>query len=108
METLFDYQKACELRDIGLSKAEANNFDWVQQARSLAIHLAMKNGEVDSDQVQAILPRPPSVSPNAAGAVFRCKQLVCVGFKQSSRVSAHARTIKVFKYVGDNSTIPGY
>lgn len=94
--SIFDYMQSQKLRDIGVSKVEANSFDWVQQARATALMLAAKNGETSSDDVLRICPKPDHIHPNAVGSVFRDKRFRCVGRMPTQRVSGHAREIKIW------------
>lgn len=95
-ETLFDLAASREARDKGM-EAAANGYgasDWLDQARKVAEILAARHGEVTADMVQAICPRPASVSPAASGSLFRGKKWRCIGFTQSSQVSRHAGAIR--------------
>lgn len=85
-----------QLRDQGIAKVTSNSSEWVHKAREVALMLAALNGETDSDEVQAICPRPSDVHCNATGAVFKDKRFKFVGFKQTDRASGHARTIKLW------------
>jgi len=94
---IFGYADECQrLRDAGIEKVVCNNEDWVKRVRAIALHLAATNGEVCSDDVLRILPRPDSVSPNAVGSVFKDKRLHVIGFKQSEKLTSHSRRIFIY------------
>lgn len=102
MSDLFDYSVAQRLRDIGMAKVSSfPNDHWVQEARALAIHLARKNGEVTTDDVQMIMPRPDHVHQNAVGTICNTKKLKIVGYTKSARVSGHARRIAIYAINGE-------
>jgi hypothetical protein len=104
MTDLFNYAEAVRRRDTAIAGLEADSLlwrgDWVGKARFMAIQHAMIHGTVSSDDVHRICPMPMNESRNAMGAVFRTQNLQLVDFKQSERVSAHARRIGVYKFVG--------
>ena len=98
--SLFEYKPSSptgkQIKDAGIAKVESNSSEWVHQARSIALMLAARNGETDSDEVQKLCPRPPHIHPNATGSIFNDKRFKFVGFKPTQRVSGHARTIKLW------------
>jgi len=98
MSDLFNYAAGKALRDRGLEAVSSfPNDQYLKQARALALILAAKNGEVTTDDVQRILPRPENIHPNVVGAICKCKELKFVGFKQSERATAHARRIGIYR-----------
>lgn len=74
--------------------------DWIEKARATALYLAASDGEVTIDRVLQFTPRPDWVSVNATGSVFRDKRFKCVGFTKTSKVSGHARIIKIWALNG--------
>lgn len=98
MSTLFDYAHAKKLRDIGIEQAGSwPASEWVSKARAFAVSYARAHGSVDADIVNQHVPRPPDISPNSAGSIFRCRELEPYGFKNSSKVSSHARVIRKYR-----------
>ena len=96
METLFDYADAKAARDAGVSKISENNASWVERARTAAIDICQRRGEVTSDDLRKIVPSP--AHPNAWGAVFRSAVFAWTGrYVQSQAVSRHAGMQRVWK-----------
>lgn len=96
--TLFDAAQSRLLRDKGIEQAgswPAN--EWVSKARAFAVSYARVHGTVDMDVVSRHCPRPADISPAASGAVFKTKELVVCGTKNSDKVSSHARRICIYK-----------
>lgn len=94
--SIFDYLEGTRRRDAGVAQVEANNSDWVQQARNTALMLAAQNGEVTSDEVQKLCPRPAHIHPNATGSIFKDKRFRFIGHTPTKRIDGHARTIKIW------------
>ncbi len=96
--TIFDRLKALELRDKGMDQAaySLNAQGWLQSAQAVARHLAAKNGETTIDEVLAVCPRPPNVSVNATGSIFRGKDWKLIGNTQSSKVASRARRVGIW------------
>lgn len=69
---------------------------WVLEARRVAAQIVQEKGEVTSDDVQARLPRPPSLHPNAVGAVLCPPWFVKADRVQSKRPEAKGRWIHVW------------
>lgn len=98
---LFDLAESRRLKEAGQIQAEltaslwAN--DWVGKARYFAIQHARLHGTVTSDDIHRICPMPDSVHPNSMGAIWRTKELVCVGYTVTQRKSGHARRIGIYK-----------
>ena len=96
----FNQKASQEARDEGRDLAAARRGDILVLARRLAEAVARRTpeGTCTADDVQAELIhhgiRPEELG-NAAGSIFR-QGWKPVGFRQSSRVSNHARTIRVW------------
>ena len=97
VHTEFDRELSRQLRDEGIQKAENNATEWINACRVLAYQFAVEHGRVASDDVLKELPRPTLVHPNATGSIFRDKRFKLVGYKTSSKVSAHARRIGIYQ-----------
>lgn len=92
---LFNAAESRRQRDRGMAIAASYpNDEWLAKARSVAELLAAKYGEVTSDQVLAVCPRPMDVRPNVTGSIFKGKQWKCIGFINSAQVSRHAGAIR--------------
>jgi hypothetical protein len=89
------------LRDNGLDSVENNNLTWVERMREIAKKISIEQGEVCADDLRRIADRandnPDHV--NAWGAVFRGSQWRVIGRRKSITPSAHAREIKVWRYL---------
>ena len=99
MENIFDYAASKELAKIGMEKARYSTLcsdDWVKKARSIAIGLATKNGEVTINDVYKICPRPKDVHPNASGSVLKCQELIQIGTTQSDKISRRTGIIRIY------------
>jgi hypothetical protein len=99
MTDLFSLAESRQLRDEGmyLSASQLSAAEWLRRAKDTAYFIATRNGEVSADEVLRIMPRPSDVHPNATGSLFRDKRFKLVGYKTSSKVSAHARRIGVYE-----------
>lgn len=96
----FDLFAAALARDVGLARVSSfPNDSWIAQARSMALILAAKQGEITINDVLQRLPRPDHIHPNAVGSVMRCKELKKIGYTKSSKVSSHARAIGIYTLV---------
>ena len=94
--TQLSLEEGLRLRDQGLARVEAK-YSYVHEARKLAVSLARRDGDVDTDRIQAILPRPADVSPNALGAVLKPPLFYYAGPTRSARKEARGRFIGVWK-----------
>jgi hypothetical protein len=88
-----------ELRDAALFEHEQKYGEWLLEARRAAWKWAVEHGSVDADDVHRLTPCPPWVHHNAAGAVFKTPWFRHVGFKNSVRRDARARTIRIYEAV---------
>jgi hypothetical protein len=66
-----------------------------------ALRIALERGEVSADDVRAVVPIPPGISPKLVGGVFRDLAdagIFCrTGFRNSTRPAAHARPVSVWR-----------
>ena len=85
-----------QLKLRGLQLASEAHREALEYARESAYILALKQGEVTSDDV-IVSDEISAALGNAAGAIFREKHWRCVGFRKSCRPSAHARIIRVWR-----------
>jgi len=95
---LFDNAASHSAKNSGMELAAENAQDHLSRAREIAASIALRgNGTCNADQV---LMEFPSVSPGPwCGSIFRGKEWVFTGERiHSSRVSNHAREIKVWRY----------
>lgn len=96
---LFSLAHARQLRDEGMERASRSpdSASWLWEARQAAWIYAAKHGAVSADDVLKIVPRPEWVSVNATGSLFKDKRFKLVGYKQSTKTSAHARRIGIYE-----------
>lgn len=101
---LFSLAEGRRLRDAGMELAvkPLDASSWLSWARNMAFQMAHANGEVSADDVLKRCPRPSDVSPNATGSLFKDKRFKLVGYKTSTKTSAHARRIGVYQLSGEN------
>ena len=86
-----------QLKLRGLQLASEAHREALEYARESAYILALKQGEITSDDV--VTPELSEQLGNACGAIFREKHWRCVGFRKSCRPSAHARIIRVWRLI---------
>ncbi len=88
-------------RDAALDILRSRRAALVRSCTVAAIRVALNGGEVCADDVRAVVPIPPDVSPKLVGAVFRdladAGILRRVGFRNSQRPAAHARPLSVWR-----------
>ena len=108
MSDLFSLAESRSQRDAGMKRAATSGAasEWLTRARDTAYFIAVSNGEVSADEVLKIMPRPADVSPNATGSLFRDKRFRQIGYKMSSKVSAHARRIGVYELNSGCPAVP--
>lgn len=98
MSDLFDAARSRALRDQGIEQAGSwPASEWVAKARSFAISWARMHGSVSIDDVNRHCPRPESISPNAAGSIFRTSELEAFGTLQSKKITSHARRVCIYR-----------
>lgn len=90
---------ATQMRDKALESVGSHNEPWTSKARSVALMLASKNGEVNINDVLRICPRPNHININATGSVMRDKRLKLIGYTTSLKRSSHARKIGVYSII---------
>lgn len=97
MSNLFDAATSRRLKEQGMSIAASHpNDSWLSQAQATAHLLAATNGECTIDDVLRICPRPSNISPNATGSVFAGKKWKVIGHTNTTKISGHAREIKIW------------
>lgn len=90
--SIFDYMESQRLKEVGIQLAADAEYDWVSRARSVAEHLASKNGECTINDVYAVVGLP--THSNAAGGIFRGKKWRSVGYLESGRVARRGGLIR--------------
>lgn len=101
--SLFDAAESRRQAEVGIGLASENNPGILAVAKKIAKEIAIERGEVTADDVQERLMRLGYRSDalgNAAGAVFRGREWQAIRTISSSRINAHSRLIRVWKYVG--------
>jgi hypothetical protein len=96
MADLFDISEGRLLKQKGMEAAEFSYqaSEWLERARSVAELLVAKRGEVTSDDVLRVCPRPPEVSFNATGSLFRGKKWKSIGWTNTAQTQGHCRAIR--------------
>ena len=91
-----------ELRDEGIEATAKDNEQWLRWIRREAVKLSAKHGRVSSSDLRKIADAAKfqPFSENAWGAVFRVPGWEAIGWESNARASAHARAVRVWKYVG--------
>ena len=80
---------------------EATKAEYLAKARNFAKVFCKVNGSVSINEVREAVPVPDDVHPSVLGAVFRGHQWQPDGYTVAKHPSAHARTIRTYKYLGD-------
>lgn len=93
-------------RDAALEAAEKHNRDFLQLMRERARSVCLARGEVTSDDLRAYAAskRFAPTSTSVWGLIFRAPGWRCTGYRPSELPSSHARTIKVWTWVGEEAT----
>jgi len=93
-----------QLKHYHLKRLEEREGDWLQRARIMMFQLAQDRPdlEVSSDHVWQFCPPPADCHPSVMGPIFRDRRFVAVGWKASTRPSAHARVIRTYRLRGDD------
>ena len=101
MQTTFDFERAEQAKERGMSQAATNKASLLEYARGLARAIAREKGEITADDVQRELEsRGISVRAlgNAAGSLFRGKEWIATGrYVKSERIHAHANRLTVWR-----------
>ena len=86
-------------RDAALARLSStvSRQEWLAKARACAVDYARRHGSVTSDHVRHLCPIPTQFDPRILGAVFKCDDLVAVGFTHTKRREGHARIIRVWR-----------
>jgi len=95
-QLLFNLEAATVLRDRCIKQVADNNIHFLEVARNVARRIAMRQGEVTSDDVRRECQLEP-LHHNAWGAVFRGKEWQAVGYRTSHIVSRHGGSQKVWR-----------
>lgn len=95
--SLEEYARGLALKEQGMIRAADACPDWLERAREVARHLAMKNGETEIESVYGVVGLPDR--PNAAGSVFRGKEWRCIGWRKALRSSRHAGSVRRWSLV---------
>ena len=96
----FDPKAAAEQRTTGIALTEQSNKLFVETMRKRAKEIALHRGEVHIDHLReyALSIGVEPESPNAWGAIFRCKGWRKVGYRQSEFISNHGRTVPIWSF----------
>jgi hypothetical protein len=100
---LSNLEESVDQREAGLERVAQNAGDWLSWIRLRARLISAKNGYVSASELRQVADyfnRQPH-HPNAWGAVFRGKNWKLVGYKRNAQVSAHARRVGMWKWVGE-------
>ena len=93
-----DPRSGLELKAEALGRFELRESNWIMRARQRMVELALESQrEVCSDDVWRLCPPPVDVHPSVMGPVFRGGLFVRTGYRASTRPSAHARVISVYR-----------
>jgi hypothetical protein len=86
-----------DLRDAGIARVSIGREEWIAKARSTAIAIARRAGQVTINDVRKFIELPDDYHPNTWGAVLRGDAFEPIGFCQATHPSAHARVVRVYK-----------
>lgn len=86
-----------DLRDAGIARVSIGREKWIAKARSTAIAIARRAGQVTINDVRKFIELPDDYHPNTWGAVLRGDAFEPIGFCQATHPSAHARVVRVYK-----------
>ena len=106
---LFDSVLSQEAKQYGMNLVEENAERWLDEARAVAIQIAITQGEVFSDQVKQAMEvtRDPSRPPHhqhAYGTVFRGAGWRWTGrWHTSTAVRNHGRLQRIWVWIGSRS-----
>jgi hypothetical protein len=86
-----------DLRDAGIARVSIGREEWIAKARSTAVAIAQRAGQVTINDVRKFIELPDDYHPNTWGAVLRGDAFEPIGFCQATHPSAHARVVRVYK-----------
>jgi hypothetical protein len=86
-----------DLRDAGIARVSIGREEWIAKARSTAVAIARRAGQVTINDVRKFIELPDDYHPNTWGAVLRGDAFEPIGFCQATHPSAHARVVRVYK-----------
>ncbi len=86
-----------DLRDAGIARVSIGREEWIAKARSTAVEIAQRAGQVTINDVRKFIELPDDYHPNTWGAVLRGDAFEPIGFCQATHPSAHARVVRVYK-----------
>jgi len=86
-----------DLRDAGVARVSIGREEWIAKARSTAVAIAQRAGQVTINDVRKFIELPDNYHPNTWGAVLRGDAFEPIGFCQATHPSAHARVVRVYK-----------
>jgi hypothetical protein len=84
-------------KEEALDALEQARWEYLIEARLIAVKLARKHGEITVNDVREKCPPPPEINPKVMGAIFNTKDWEPVGFHVSKR--AHNRIIRTWRLV---------
>ncbi len=86
-----------DLRDAGIARVSIGREEWIAKARSTAVAIARRAGQVTINDVRKFIELPDDYHPNTWVAVLRGDAFEPIGFCQATHPSAHARVVRVYK-----------
>ncbi len=86
-----------DLRDAGIARVSIGREEWIAKARSTAVEIAQRAGQVTINDVRKFIELPDDYHPSTWGAVLRGDAFEPIGFCQATHPSAHARVVRVYK-----------
>jgi hypothetical protein len=89
--------KGRDLRDSGIARVSIGREEWIAKARSTAVAIAKRAGQVTINDVRKFIELPDDYHPNTWGAVLRGDAFEPIGYCQATHPSAHARVVRVYK-----------
>jgi hypothetical protein len=103
---IFDEARSRELRDEGMRRAAEKRKGLVAECRERAEWIARNGREITIDDIYYAMENlgyeGMEFLGNAAGSIFKGKQWECVGWRKSTRVSNHARCVRVWSLRKDS------
>jgi len=86
-----------DLRDAGIARVSIGREEWIAKARSTAVAIAQRAGQVTINDVRKFIELPDDYHPSTWGAVLRGDAFQAIGFCQATHASAHARVVRIYK-----------